>query len=309
MATWERTGAVKVVGNPNQVQPGGSVSAQYSSPSTTTTDNPSGVTQTQKTSATNMDPGSLAALQGLISQLLGGGTQEMVNQKAQRQSEISNVQGQRAAYTKEQAFADAQGAMTAQVAQVLEQLLPNINRAAKGAGTSQNSMRALMLQEAANNAAQSSAQLGLNAATAYGQVANPMNSVLEALTRVSDPATAALLDALQVAKGAVTTSEQTMTGTGGSGVGGGRVSGGSTGGGTQPSVFAGQQGSPGLDPSLDYRQNQPFVTVGPVYDPRSFSPDLWNAVMKESGAASAVNPGAAFYDQVSAGSWNDRVSF
>jgi len=157
----------------------------------------------------NMDAKSLEALNKLIAQLLGGGTAEMGRQSAERAREIQNVTAQRSGYSREAALADAQGAMSQQLRQVMEKLLPSITRAAEGSGTSQNSMRALMLQDAATRAAESSAALGLDAVSKYGNIGATLSGVLEALTRPNDPAAQALLNALNVAKGAVTTGTQT----------------------------------------------------------------------------------------------------
>lgn len=170
-------------------------------------------TTNQKTSQTtntqNMTGSSLAALNLLIQQLLGGGTQEMAQQQAQRQAEINNVTQSRAGYTKEAAFNDAQGLIAQTMQQTLQQLLPGINRAAAGAGTSQNSMRALLTQQAAEQAAQAGAAQGLTAAVNYGNINSSLSQVLQQLTQPNDAATTALLNALQIAKGAQISSTTT----------------------------------------------------------------------------------------------------
>lgn len=160
-------------------------------------------TQTQNASTQNMDPSSLAALQTLIAQLLGGGTQAMAKDAAARKGEINTVQGQRAGYSKDAAFADAQGLMAQTMRRVMEQLIPSISRSAEGAGASQSSLRALLLQDAASKAAESASAQGLQAAQGYGQISTNMSQVLEALTRPDNSVTNALIQALGVAKGAV----------------------------------------------------------------------------------------------------------
>jgi len=150
----------------------------------------------------NMDPASMAALQLLIKQLMGGGTQQMAEDQARRQQEIGAAQSQRSAYSKDNAFADAQGAMSQQLRMALEKMVPSLTRAAQGAGTSQNSLRALMMQDVGVRSAESAAALGLNAATQYGGIATNLTSILEKLTQPNDPATTALLQALSIAKGA-----------------------------------------------------------------------------------------------------------
>lgn len=171
-------------------------------------------TQIQSGSQTNMSPEALAALELLIKQLMGGGTQAMANDQAARKGEINKVTQQRAAYSKDAAFSDAQGLIAQTMRRAMEQLLPSINRSAEGAGASQSSLRALLLQDAANKAAESSAAQGLNAAVQYGQVGANLSQVLEALTRPDTTVSNALLNALQIAKGATSTSNTVTQTTG-----------------------------------------------------------------------------------------------
>jgi len=191
-------------GNSNTQQQGTSNTTQSGTSNTR-------ATTTQQTSTQNMTGSSLAALELLIQQLLGGGTQEMAAQRAQRQAEINNVSQTRAGYTKEAAFNDAQGLIAQTMRTTLESLLPGINRAAAGAGTSQNSMRALLTQRAAENAAQAASAQGLQAATAYGNINSSLSGVLANLTAPDNSTTNALLQALQTARGAVTNSSTTGT--------------------------------------------------------------------------------------------------
>jgi hypothetical protein len=172
-------------------------------------------TQNTASNTQNMDPKSLAALQTLIAQLMGGGTNAMAKDAAARKTEINNVTAQRAGYSKDAAFADAQGLMTQTMRRALEQLVPAISRSAEGAGASQSSLRALLLQDAASKAAESSAAQGLSAAQGYGTISANMSQVLEALTRPDNTVSNALLSALQIAKGAVqnTQGQTTTTGT------------------------------------------------------------------------------------------------
>lgn len=151
----------------------------------------------------NMTPEQLAALNGLIQQLLGGGTQSMAEQRANLLAEINAVRNLRGGYSKENAFADAQGAMNQQLRQTLEKLMPSIVRAAEGSGTSANSMRALLMQEAASKAAESASSLGLKAAVDYGGLSGNFSQVLANLVSQTDPVSKALLDALGIAKGSV----------------------------------------------------------------------------------------------------------
>ncbi len=166
------------------------------------------------TNSVNIDPASLAALQGLIAQLASGGTDNMKQDRATKVTEIGTLQRDRQGYSKEAAFADAQGLMAQTMRQALEKLMPGINAGSLGAGASQSSMRALLTQRAAENAAENASAQGLTAAVNYGNVSNGISSVLEKLIAQQDPAAAALINALNVAKGAVTSSTTSSDTTG-----------------------------------------------------------------------------------------------
>src|SRR5574340_672533 len=113
---------------------GGEDVMTYSSPTTTTTERAgtsqqttqqSGTTSeraTQETSA--MDAKSMAALQQLIAQLTGGGTEATARETAARAEEANILRALRSGYSKEAAFADAQGAMAQQTRQIMEKLAP-----------------------------------------------------------------------------------------------------------------------------------------------------------------------------------------
>lgn len=169
--------------------------------------NLSGITGTSSSgtsgssSSTNFSAGGEDALRQLLAQLLSGGTAEQREQAAERRSEIGAVRGNRADYTKEAAFADAQGAVAQQSRLAMEKLLPSLVRSAEGAGTSQNSLRALLIQDAANKAAESSAALGLKASVDYGNISTGLSGVLEALTRPNNEVTKALIDSINLSKG------------------------------------------------------------------------------------------------------------
>lgn len=177
------------------------------------TDTNNSKTTTDQTT-TSLDGANLAALQQLITQLTHGGTPEMQAQRAKRDAEISSVQGMRAGYSKPAAFADAQGAVAQQMRRALESMLPAISRAAEDAGSSGGALRALLMQDAASKASESSAALGLKASTDYGNISSNMSQVLEALTRSDPSITNALTAALGVAKGAKTTTTGTQDTTG-----------------------------------------------------------------------------------------------
>lgn len=182
----------------------GSNNSVGSSNSTSTTSGSS----SSSTSTNNMSNTSQAALDRLIQMLMKGGTPEMQQQTANRNAEISSVRSARSGYSKEAAFNDAQGLIAQQMRRALESMLPSINRAAEDAGSSGGALRALLLQDAAQRASESSSAAGLNAAVSYGGINANLSQVLESLTR-GNPATDALIQALNVAKGAQTTSTTT----------------------------------------------------------------------------------------------------
>lgn len=164
---------------------------------------------TTNTSSRNMGAQALQQLYTLINQLMAGGTRQMLEDRARRQEVLNKTTQQQAAYSKEAAFGDAQGAMAQQSRRTMEALMPSITRAAEGAGTSANSMRALLVQDAANKAAESASALGLKAAVDYGNISTNYAQVLEALSRPDTTAINALLQAFNVAKGAETSSTST----------------------------------------------------------------------------------------------------
>lgn len=164
---------------------------------------------TTNTSSRNMGAQALQQLYSLINQLMAGGTRQMLEDRAQRQGVFNKTTQQQAGYSKEAAFGDAQGAMAQQSRRTMEALMPSITRAAEGAGTSGNSMRALLVQDAANKAAESASALGLKAAVDYGNISTNYAQVLEALSRPDTTAINALLQAFNVAKGAETSSTST----------------------------------------------------------------------------------------------------
>lgn len=190
---------------------GGGTTTQNATSTQNTNSSRSGFSNTTNTSRTNnMSDASAAALEKLIAQLQGGGTAAMQQDRSTRSAEIAALQGQRSGYSKAAAFADSALVMDQQRQQALAQVLPSITRAAEGAGTSRNSMRALMLQKEAQQAAQSAAALGLKSATDYGNISNGMSNVLANLIGQNDPASAALLSALGIAKGAQTSTTATQ---------------------------------------------------------------------------------------------------
>ena len=161
---------------------------------------------------TTMDPANLAALNELIAQLMKGGTPQMQEQLARIATEMSSARQIRSDYSKEAAFGDAQGAMAQTMRQSLEKMLPALTRSAEGAGTSANSMRALLLQDAATRSSEAASAIGLKASVDYGNISTNLTNILGQLASQSDPVTAQLMSALGIAKGAVTTSDKQSSG-------------------------------------------------------------------------------------------------
>lgn len=142
-----------------------------------------------------LDDGTQAILTQLLQQLASGGTPQMQQASSARQSEVGNLEAQRAGFSKEAAFADAQGLIAQTMRQALEKLIPNINSASLGAGASQSSMRALLTQRAAENASQQASAEGIRAATNYGQVAGGISDVISRLLSIQDPSAELLIRA------------------------------------------------------------------------------------------------------------------
>lgn len=235
---------------------------QASANQTQTSDSSGTRSATTNQTQQNMSPQDAAALSLLIQQLMGGGTQQMAEDRARQVQEIQAIQQQRQGYTKDAAFGDAQGAMSQQLRLSLEKIMSTLVRGAEGSGTSQSSMRALLAQQGAMQAAESSAALGLKAAGDYGQVSNGMSNVLSSLLNSADPAVAALLNALNISKGSVSNTQSTVnetttnktntTGSSSQSTGsGGSVSSGSSGGTTsnpfeRVQMMSGSSGAPDL---------------------------------------------------------------
>ena len=177
----------------------------------------SSITNTSQSQVSDyMDPTGRAALTELINQLLKGGNTQAKKYSDARLSEIQTNQAARQDYTKSNAFADAQNAMNANLAKALEQAMPTLTAGIDAAGTSGSAMQALLTQQAAENAARSAAELGLNAAISYGQIQAGFGDILERLTSEGDPVTNQLLQALSISKGSMenTKSYGTSTTTG-----------------------------------------------------------------------------------------------
>ena len=148
-----------------------------------------------------LDPVARAALNKLLASI--SDPKSSINQYSQeRLGEINTNQQLRGDYSKAAAFADAIGAMNSQLSKGIEQQMPTITAGIDAAGTSGSAMSALLTRQAATDAANNAAELGLQAAIQYGQIQTGFGDILERLTASGDPATNQLLGALNIAKGA-----------------------------------------------------------------------------------------------------------
>lgn len=189
----------------NNTQGGGSSSSSSTSNTSGSKKETSKSTTNRTVKNQNMDDQSLAALQALIKQLAGGGTNEDKERLSSIRSEIGANQAQRGDYSKGAAFHDAEAAAAAQMHNALKQLLPTITAGIDSAGTSGSAMAALLSTEAAEATSRNAAQLKLDAAVNYGQIANQASGVIAELLKIDNPVNRQLLEALNIAKGAVTT--------------------------------------------------------------------------------------------------------
>jgi hypothetical protein len=152
----------------------------------------------------------------VISQLQGGGTNAMRQGKNDLMSAIQAAQQQAQAYSVDAARQQAQQSQALYMQQFMEGSMSQINAAMEAAGMSGDSMGALLAQDAA---ARSAAQAAANEAAVinqYGQLSqNAIALQLEGAGGLTnDPAMAALLQALDIAKGAVSYTDETGTRTG-----------------------------------------------------------------------------------------------
>jgi hypothetical protein len=135
--------------------------------------------------------------------VIAGGTEETRRASGERQTEIQRNRSQQAAYSKDAAFADAANLQARFSRTLMEQLMPQITRAAEASGTSGGAVRGLLVQDAASRVAEAQSALGLDTAAKYGALSNQLAGVLELLTRENNPVSQLLMQALGIAKGTV----------------------------------------------------------------------------------------------------------
>ena len=222
--------AARPTGNTNK---GATTETQSVGPSSSTTSSSSSGRETSSSSSTvqsstqNMTSTALAALDSLILGL-SGGTSSKGNPKgtkantaaaeaikrteAQYNQQVLNAQQLQSDYSKSAAFADSQAAVAATLADALKQAMPTITAGIDSAGTSGSALSALLTQRAAADAAAEGAKLGLSAAIDYGNIAVAAGNTATGLLQSGNPLVNALLESLNVAKGAVqNTTEKTSS--------------------------------------------------------------------------------------------------
>lgn len=185
----------------------------FTSPTRTTSTTTSGTSSSARETVNtiNMTPESLAALQNLIQALQSGGTNEQRASIAKRQQALEFVKQLFDAVSTRQAFIDAEALMALNLQKALEQNMPAIQRAIEGAGTSASSMQGLLSQKMARDAALAAGALGAQQAQVYAQQRSNLANTLEALTRPTNDVTQALINALNISKGAVTRSTRDLS--------------------------------------------------------------------------------------------------
>lgn len=152
----------------------------------------------------NMDDEAYGMLMKFLREQAMGGSKEDQERRATIWSEIAANQAQRAGYSKGSAMADSAAAAQAQMAVALESMLPALTAGVDAAGTSGSAMAALLSQKAAEQVSRNAAQLQLDAAISYGQIANQASGIIAELLKIDDKAADRFLEGLNIAKGAIT---------------------------------------------------------------------------------------------------------
>jgi len=181
----------------------------YSGGQEVATQNESGRVTTDKAS---MSQPNLAALEGLIKQLMGGGTEEMERQRRERERAIAQQYALLGQVSPEAAMASGQRLMSLNLQQALEKMMPSISRSVEGAGMNTTSMQGVLGSLMSRDAALGAGALGAQQEAAFAQQRSGLSDVLERLTRADPQATNALIQALGAAKGSVERGTTTSTG-------------------------------------------------------------------------------------------------
>ena len=154
----------------------------------------------------NMAPEDLASLRGLIGELQGGGTKTQREARQASKGSEALINQLLNMVSPDKAKADAGDLMALNLQQAMERNMPAIAKSAQGAGTSASSMQGLLSQNLARDAALASGALGAQQAKAYAAERTGLAALLSQITssrEANDPVTKALINALNIAKGAV----------------------------------------------------------------------------------------------------------
>ena len=157
----------------------------------------------RKVTQKNMDDEAYGLLMKFLREQAMGGSEIDQQRRQEIWKEIAANQAQRQGYSKGAAVADSAAAASAQMAQALESMLPAITAGVDSAGTSGSAMAALLSNKAAESVSRNAAQLQLEAAISYGQIANQASGVIAELLKIDDKAADRFLQGLDIAKGAI----------------------------------------------------------------------------------------------------------
>lgn len=145
-----------------------------------------------------------SSLNQLIAQLAAGGTDAQRKNRQLQLSQVNNLEALSRGYSRQNAFADAEGLLNQILRQALEQGLPSILQAQAAAGTSGDALSALLTQDLATRSSEAAAAQGLGAAVDYGQIlAGLQGQKTDLLSSLTDEATNALLGALGIDAGSM----------------------------------------------------------------------------------------------------------
>lgn len=160
----------------------------------------------------NMDPAGRAALTALLKQLQEGGSASQKAAAAALQAQLQNAQAQQEQYTVQAAREQAQRSNALYSQQFLEQIMPQINAAMEASGASGDSMNALLAQDAATRTAAQAAAAEAGLITQYGQLMKGQQDVVNTTAEQmgNDPVQAALIQALGISKGSMTTETRNL---------------------------------------------------------------------------------------------------
>lgn len=168
-------------------------------------------TTTKKEVTEQFDPQSLALLNSFINTLNTGGTEQQKATIANRKETQGTVKGLMADYQKAAAFQDAQALIERSLQDSMQRNMPAIQRSVEGAGTSASAMQGLLSQQLATNASREASALGAEQAKAYGGISTQLAGLLTNLAGQGNEVENNLLQALQVLKGGVTTTNSSVT--------------------------------------------------------------------------------------------------